>query len=165
LLAFDGTLVVVSHDRYFLNKVPTRIAELTRGALVSYSGKYDYYAEKRERAISGKGYLRSLSDAMNSLDTDSGEGGQARNLTDSEVERRQKKRAETERRRMERLISEAEARVEDLDKRVRETEAAIASEEVASSHIALAEQARLLEHLQSELEEAYAEWARLEASR
>jgi ATP-binding cassette subfamily F protein 3 len=158
LLAFDGTLIVVSHDRYFLNKVPTRIAELTREALVSYSGKYDYYEEKRAASSSGKSYLRSLAEPD---DADESSDSLDRSLTDAEAERQRKKRAETERRRTERLIAEAEARIEDLDKRIRETEAAIASEEIASSHTALAEQAELLDSLHRDLDAAYAEWAQL----
>lgn len=45
---FPGTVLYVSHDRYFINRTATRILNLTRGALFNYIGNYDYYLEKRE---------------------------------------------------------------------------------------------------------------------
>ncbi|MBN2007546.1 MAG: ABC-F family ATP-binding cassette domain-containing protein [Anaerolineae bacterium] len=44
---FEGTLLVISHDRYFLNRIVNRIVELEEGALVEYGGDYTYYAEKK----------------------------------------------------------------------------------------------------------------------
>ena len=54
LLEFPGTAVIVSHDRYFLQKIPTRILELTREGINEYLGQYDYYVEKKEQPGSGK---------------------------------------------------------------------------------------------------------------
>lgn len=50
LNSFTGTLITVSHDRYFLRRVPTRILELKPNGFVQYSGNYDYYLEKKEIA-------------------------------------------------------------------------------------------------------------------
>jgi ATP-binding cassette subfamily F protein 3 len=61
LMDFPGTALIVSHDRYFLNKVPSRIAELTADGLVDYLGGYDYYMEKKESLGSAKQYLAGLS--------------------------------------------------------------------------------------------------------
>ena len=47
---FEGTVLYVSHDRYFINQTATRILDLTRKQLVSYIGNYDYYLEKKEDA-------------------------------------------------------------------------------------------------------------------
>ncbi|MBN1873874.1 MAG: ABC-F family ATP-binding cassette domain-containing protein [Anaerolineae bacterium] len=49
---FEGTVLVISHDRYFLDRIVERIVELEEGALVAYNGDYTYYAEKKEKAIS-----------------------------------------------------------------------------------------------------------------
>jgi len=46
---FEGTVLVISHDRYFLDRVIDRIVELESGALTEYPGDYTYYAEQRER--------------------------------------------------------------------------------------------------------------------
>lgn len=49
---YEGTVLYVSHDRYFINKTAHRILELTEGRLVNYLGNYDYYLEKRDTAAS-----------------------------------------------------------------------------------------------------------------
>ncbi len=49
LNSYTGTILFVSHDRYFINKTATRILDLTRGTLVNYKGNYDYYLEKKEQ--------------------------------------------------------------------------------------------------------------------
>ena len=61
LLDFPGTSIIVSHDRYFLNRIPTRICELTQDGLVNYLGRYDYYVEKKQQMSgSGKPHLKQL---------------------------------------------------------------------------------------------------------
>ena len=45
---YTGTVLYVSHDRYFINRTATRILELTNQSMVNYIGNYDYYMEKRE---------------------------------------------------------------------------------------------------------------------
>ena len=45
---FEGTLLFVSHDRYFINNLASRVVELAKGSLVSYEGNYEYYKEKCE---------------------------------------------------------------------------------------------------------------------
>lgn len=60
LTDFPGTALIVSHDRYFLQKIPDRILELTPSGIVEYMGKYDYYMEKKSQVESGKKYLESM---------------------------------------------------------------------------------------------------------
>ena len=48
LKSFDGTVVFVSHDRYFVNGLATRVVEVEGGALINYFGDYEYYLEKKE---------------------------------------------------------------------------------------------------------------------
>ena len=61
LLEFPGTIITVSHDRYFLNRIPTRILELGRSGLTEYIGKYDYYVEKKQQMLSsGRAYLDKM---------------------------------------------------------------------------------------------------------
>ncbi len=48
IVNYEGTVVVVSHDRYFISKIANRIIEIRNGELVSYSGNYAYYLEKKE---------------------------------------------------------------------------------------------------------------------
>lgn len=57
LMEFPGTVIVVSHDRYFLQRIPTRILELTQDGVIEYLGRYDYYLEKKSQGISAKKYF------------------------------------------------------------------------------------------------------------
>src|SRR5262249_59685053 len=50
LAAFPGTIVFISHDRYFINRIATGIVEVTHGTLVTYLGSYDDYLDAKARA-------------------------------------------------------------------------------------------------------------------
>ena len=52
LVSYTGTVLYVSHDRYFINQTATRIMELTNQAVVNYIGDYDYYLEKKDELTS-----------------------------------------------------------------------------------------------------------------
>ncbi|MBL3539646.1 ABC-F family ATP-binding cassette domain-containing protein [Aminivibrio sp.] len=52
LLEYDGTLVIVSHDRYFLDNLATRVVEIASGKLIDYQGNYSYFIEKRKALTS-----------------------------------------------------------------------------------------------------------------
>ncbi|HEX9897873.1 MAG TPA: hypothetical protein VGC81_01525, partial [Candidatus Methylomirabilis sp.] len=47
---FDGTMLFISHDRYFINRIATKVVEVSEGRLWEYAGDYDYYLEKKEEA-------------------------------------------------------------------------------------------------------------------
>ena len=51
ILGYDGTVIVISHDRYFLNKVITKILELNQDGLKEYLGNYNYYVEKKKNPL------------------------------------------------------------------------------------------------------------------
>lgn len=72
LVHYTGTVLYVSHDRYFINKTATRILDLTMGTLINYIGNYDYYLEKKE--TQEKAYLASAAQAANRSAKSSGAG-------------------------------------------------------------------------------------------
>lgn len=53
LLNFAGTVIAVSHDRYFLKRMATRVVEISDGELADYRGDYSYYLEKARRPLPG----------------------------------------------------------------------------------------------------------------
>lgn len=52
--AYEGTVLYVSHDRYFINRTASRILELSSHTLTSYLGNYDYYLEKKDTALNNR---------------------------------------------------------------------------------------------------------------
>lgn len=144
LLDFPGTCIIVSHDRYFLNRIPTRIAELTRTGIENYLGTYDYYMEKKQQQIqSGKKYLADLSSKDNTSAKNVGrvsEGntseGKHENIF-AERRKRQKEREASERR-LARRREQLEKDIEQLEEDIRQLEAEVSGEEIMTDYEKLA---------------------------
>ena len=155
---FPGTVIVVSHDRYFLNKVPTRIIELGQDGIVNYLGGYDYYMEKKQSLGSGKNYLEELGQKSSTIsDSTAAENG----LSSMEVRRRDKeeqtriRRLEKEQKRLEETIAETEAKIEWIQNEM-------CREEVYSDHQKVASHQSDLNGLEELLSETYDAWIALQ---
>lgn len=153
LLEFPGTVIVVSHDRYFLNRIPTRILELEEDGISEYLGKYDYYEEKKAALSSGKAYLEEM-------------GGKkaedAPAVTDSALERKLKKEKEAEERRFKRKKEALEKKIAELEEKASEIEAEMMKPAVAADHVKLSKLSEELEKVNSELSDTYDEWMEME---
>lgn len=149
LLDFEGTLIIVSHDRYLLQKLPTRIFELTTDGIVEYKGRFDYYLQKKEERKAAE------SSGEESKSTSDGE-------LSAEEERRLRKEQEAEQRRQERRIKELEGIIEDLEAKIQETEEILCAPENMSNVELLQEKGELLEQYKAELEVQYEEWMELQ---
>ena len=142
LLDFEGTLLIVSHDRYLLNKIPTRILELTRQGAREYQGGFDQYLtasrlrEERE-AAAAPAAVKAPSAAAR---------GKARRR--DEAQRRQR-------------IGELERTIEALEGRIAELEREIADPVIASDYLALGARCEELDRLRPELSEAIDRWTEL----
>ena len=147
---FPGTVIVVSHDRYFLNKIPDRIFELDRDGITEYKGTYDYYVEKKQSIASGKRYLAEL-------------GGKTKDEKVSAVneERLIKKRMESELRREERQRNSLEQRIHELEGEISVIQGMMLNEKSLSDHVFLKECSEKLDRLSGELSEKYGEWLKL----
>ncbi len=149
LLDFEGTLIIVSHDRYLLQKLPTRIFELTTDGIVEYKGRFDYYLQKKEERKAAE------SSGEESKSTSDGE-------LSAEEERRLRKEQEAEQRRQERRIKELEGIIEDLEAKIQETEEILCAPENMSNVELLQEKGELLEQYKADLEVQYEEWMELQ---
>lgn len=166
LLDFEGTVIAVSHDRYFLNRIPTRILELTASGMEEYLGGYDYYMEKKQQTASGKTYLAGLraegAEGKNSpadrRDAGENAGTEAR---DAASARKLKKEEESRRRRREREIASVEEEIQQREEEIRLLEKSICSEEVSSDYQELGRLSRLLEEKRESLGKAYEQWEML----
>lgn len=143
LLNYDGTMLIISHDRYFINKLATRILELNTDGVKEYLGNYDYYAEKQKSQVV----------AENAIKTEEKPKVNDYKLRKEEQSRERKRQT---------AIRKAEELIEELDSKIAETEALLSSEEVISNYEKLVELTKVLEDLQAQQEEAYSTWEELQ---
>ena len=158
LAEFPGTAIIVSHDRYFLQKIPDRILELTPEGVTEYLGRYDYYMEKKEQIESGKKYLEAMG---NSADSEDPQESGVQPLT-AEEQRRLNKEKEAEQRRRTRRRENLENEISKIEAKIKELEAAICLPENASDYQMLADLSRELEENKLRHDEALEEWMELE---
>ncbi|WP_413627564.1 ABC-F family ATP-binding cassette domain-containing protein [Fructilactobacillus vespulae] len=108
LLNFSGTILFVSHDRYFINKVATEIMEITPAGSQLYIGNYAYYLEKKEE--------------LNSTSTSSQTAKQKETTTDNKQKYQDRKVAQKEKRKLTRKITEIETKLTELEEHQTEIE-------------------------------------------
>ncbi len=119
LLSFPGTLVIVSHDRYLLKKVPTSILELSQSGITTYLGNYDYYEEKSSSVGSAKAYMKSLGNSNMEAQTSENDAGPR--LGSKEAREADKAAAAAEKKaakaleKLEKEIADAESEVSSLE--------------------------------------------------
>ena len=154
LLDFPGTVIVVSHDRYFLNRIPTRILELENDGIHEFLGTYDYYAEKKQQIESGKKYLNEMADA--------GKNSETAVATSSAEERRRKKEQEAADRKKQRELSRIEDRITELEAAIENFEAQMCLEANLSDHVRLAKLSGECENAKAELAEVYDKWVEIQ---
>ena len=147
LMEFPGTVIVVSHDRYFLQRIPTRILELTQDGVIEYLGRYDYYLEKKSQGISAKKYFSKV---------------QEKPAGDAAQQRRLKKEREAEERRRARLSEKLETEISELENQISELEQNLCKPENMSDYELLARLGAEREETEKRLAEAYDEWAKVE---
>lgn len=146
LNSYTGTVLFVSHDRYFINSTATRIIELANKTVVNYIGNYDYYLEKKdilgEKPITNN-ISKSSSSAISKL-----------NWQEEKVKQAQQKKIKNEIKRTEERMALIEAEIEDLDNMY-------ADPAISSDTAKLMEIHTRKEALSKELDELYDKWGEL----
>mgnify|MGYP001126048482 CR=1 FL=1 len=141
---FDGTILAVSHDRYFINKLATRIMEMQDTSLLDCNGGYSYYLEYRNKTK--KSAQAETSEAQ---------------FSSSKLERMQSKEEKTRQKKLERQIAEAEQEIEAVEKRLSDIDSEMCLEEVFSDHIRVGQLQEEQRDLSGRLEELYSLWGQL----
>lgn len=168
VMEFPGTCIIVSHDRYFLNRVPTRIVELTEEGIENYLGTYDYYVEKKQSQIrSGKKYLESMSETFSETGQSEtgrqiGAGDTSENNLSSAEKRRLQKEKESGERRLKRMKEQLEKEIGILEEDINGLEIAVCLKENMTDHKKLAEISEALNEKRQQLDEKYEKWLELQ---
>ena len=160
LAEFPGTAVIVSHDRYFLQKIPDRILELTPDGMVEYLGKYDYYMEKKDRIESGKKYLESMA-SSEKQEGGAGENDREKALSPEEQRRLNKEREAEERRRTRRREA-LEEELAGIEEEIAGLSERISRPENAADYKLLSELSEQLTEAKARSEELMEEWLALD---
>ncbi|MCL2285341.1 MAG: ABC-F family ATP-binding cassette domain-containing protein [Firmicutes bacterium] len=144
LREFKGTLLYISHDRYFINNTATQILDLTPTGLVSYSGNYDYYVEKKAILIQ-EGFLIGLQEA-------------ARPVASSKEEYLRKKEQDAAERRKKSRIEKLETEITKVEAEIAQCDDKLADEEIGSNAEMVQEIFARKTELEKHLAGLYEEW-------
>lgn len=151
LAEFSGTIILVSHDRYLLNKVASRIIEVKHNEVNSYEGNFDAYSE----AVNAARQLKAQSEA----EIKRAEEEKAYKENKAKQYRSKEQRAADAQKRN--RIRELEKEIEDTEVLIFELENAISDPEIASDYSKMSEKCKELEEAKTSLDQKMDEWAEL----
>ncbi len=144
---YSGTVLYVSHDRYFINQTATRILELKNGSLINYIGNYDYYLEKVEELTRIYGNAATPETAVN--------------VSASKEDRARRKEEQARKKRLQNELKKTEERISELEERDREIDGLLLKKEVFSDVERCTELTIEKAAVAEELEQLYARWEEL----
>ncbi len=146
LNAYEGTILYVSHDRYFINKTASRILELTHHKFINYIGNYDYYLEKKD-------ILTPASDTSAKPS--------AKEPSEQKLEWKKQKENQANARKKENDLKKCEKRIELLEQKSTALEEEMVKPENATNVEKLQKLVQDKEQVDAELEELYEKWVKL----
>lgn len=145
---YTGTVLYVSHDRYFINRTATRILELTNQSMVNYIGNYDYYMEKREeltRIYAPKEAEEQAEEAVSA----------------TKLDWKQQKEEQARQRKRENELKKTEEAIERLESRDKEIDCEMEKPEIAVNVAECVRLANEKAEIAEKLEELYEKWEEL----
>ena len=151
LNSYTGTVLYVSHDRYFINQTATRILDLTNQSVVNYIGDYDYYLEKKEELT--EKYAPTAQEAT--------EEAKEETPSEGKLTWQQQKEEQARKRKQENELKKVEKRIEELETRDKEIDDTLVLPDVCTNVGRCAELSREKDKIQAELEELYEKWEEL----
>ncbi len=148
---YTGTVLYVSHDRYFINRTATRILELTGHTFINYIGNYDYYLEKKDLLTRLTVSASAVSTGSVDAASDSG--------TKQDWKNQKEEQARTRKRQND--LKKTEDAISRLEERDAEIDGLLTEESVYTDVARLMELNQEKESIQKQLEELYAKWEEL----
>lgn len=154
---YTGTLLYVSHDRYFINQTASRILDLVNHTFVNYIGNYDYYLEKKDTLTAAYAGTKNLSDA-------SASGNASSAPSDNKLSWQEQKEAQAKERKRQNELKKTEDRITELEERDGEIDEWMTHEDVYSNSVKCQELAKEKAAIAEELEQLYEKWEELAES-
>ena len=155
LNGYEGTILYVSHDRYFINRTAHRILDLTEGQFVNYVGNYDYYLEKHDTVMAA-----IETNAPQSADADN---TTAAKVVESEVKLdwKAQKEEQARLRKKENDLKKCEEKIAGLEARVSEIDTEMSDPAIGTQVARLQELSKEQAACQEQLEKLYEQWEEL----
>ena len=147
---YEGTVLFVSHDRYFINRTATRILNLTEHSLVNYIGNYDYYLEKKE--TNERAYLTSSETEVTISTAEVSEG---------KTDWKSQKEEQAKKRKIQNRVKKIEAEIESLEEKLEALDEQFQDPAVATNSAKLGKLHSEQVEVQEKLEQLYEEWEEL----
>lgn len=151
---YTGTLLYVSHDRYFINQTASRILDLVNHTFVNYIGNYDYYLEKKEALTAAYTSKKNESEALSS-------GNLSSAPSENKLSWQEQKEAQAKERKRQNELKKTEERIGTLEARDGEIDELMTQEEVYSNSVKCQELAKEKAAIAEELEILYEKWEEL----
>jgi len=152
LIDFPGTILFVSHDRYFINRIATKVFELSSHNLTEYLGDYDYFLTKKEEILELERLAEETKNVSQKISSSASEG---------KLNYQQEKELKKLERQKQRRIEEIELSISEIEERIETNEALLCDPSIYQDH----EQVQKInienEQLNSELEQLMTEWEQL----
>ena len=159
---YSGTVLYVSHDRYFINSTASRILELVNQTFVNYIGNYDYYLEKKDELT--RAYASGTSSGSSSAANSSGSGSISENRAadpGSKLSWQEQKEQQARERKRKNDLKKTEEEISRLEERNSEIDHEMTLEEVYSNSVKCQQLAEEHSANESRLEELYELWEEL----
>ena len=150
LNSYTGTVLYVSHDRYFINQTATRIMDLTNQAIVNYIGDYDYYLEKKDEMT--RIYAPVQETAAQEV---------KENVSETKLTWQQQKEEQALKRKRENELKKVEARIEELEARDKEIDETMGLPDICTNVAECTKLSREKAAIAEELEGLYEKWEEL----
>lgn len=148
LNTYDGTLLFVSHDRYFINELANKIISVRDGHAKIYNGNYSYYLDEKAKQAA----------AVQEAEAEQTESTTSANQNKGKLSYQEQKARDSQKRKLERAVSEAEARIEKLEAEEQEIQTEMANPDIAASFEKLGPLQEKLSTVQEQLEQANNDW-------
>jgi ATP-binding cassette subfamily F protein 3 len=149
---FDGTILFVSHDRYFINKIATSVIELSKNGTQSYLGNYDYYVAKKEELIAIKEHAAEIQQAENPTPKE------AVPVTSDKKSYQLNKAEQKQHRKLARQVDQLEAQLDQLSQSKEQIETKMTQPEIFNDMDKLQKLQQQLETINEQIKATETDW-------